>query len=102
MFDRFFVGSLLIASLALSITGCTKPSGLDSITVTPATSSLIVGGAPEQLTATGKYGNAKSSTSQDITSQVAWTSSSPGVASINKVVVERLNGGSESPPSGAK
>ncbi|HXI40463.1 MAG TPA: Ig-like domain-containing protein, partial [Bryobacteraceae bacterium] len=52
---------------------------LVSITVTPANASLSVGGTP-QFTATGT--NTDSST-QDITAQVTWASSMPGVASIS-------------------
>jgi hypothetical protein len=83
MFNRFCFGALLLACLSLTITGCNATTGLDSIQVTPATSSLVVGGATLQLTATGTFGNAAHPTTQNITSQVTWASSIAGVATVN-------------------
>ena len=52
---------------------------LMAITVTPANPSILIG-AMQQFTATGIYSDGST---QDITSQATWTSSSPGVATIN-------------------
>ena len=52
---------------------------LTSIAVTPANSNIVVG-ATQQFTATGTYSDGST---QDITSQATWTSSSPEVATIN-------------------
>jgi uncharacterized protein YjdB len=82
MFNRTSVNALLLAGLALSITGCVKNNGLDSITVGPATQSVGVGQST-QFTATGTLGNAKDPQSQNITTQVTWTSSTPAVATVN-------------------
>ena len=82
MLNRFCFGALLLACLALTFTGCTT-SGLDSIQVTPATASLVVGGATLQLTAMGTFGNGAHPTRQEITSQVTWTSTITGVATVS-------------------
>ena len=52
---------------------------LSSITVSPA-SSTVLAGATQQFTATGTYSNGST---QNISSQVNWTSSNPAVATIN-------------------
>jgi hypothetical protein len=65
---------------ALLITGCGS-SGLNSVRVTP-TSQSVTAGQTAQFTAIGTYGNAKHSTTQDITSTVTWTSSVPAVATV--------------------
>jgi hypothetical protein len=87
MFNRFCFGALLLACLALTFTGCNATSGLDSIQVTPATASLVAGGATLQLTATGTFGNASHPTTQNITSLVTWTSTIPGVATVSSAGV---------------
>ena len=78
---RVSVGFLLIC-LALSITGCSTPQGLDSVQVSPAAQSLAVG-QTAQLTATGTYGNAKHPSTQNITSLVTWSSTTPAVATVD-------------------
>jgi hypothetical protein len=55
------------------------PPTLTSITVTPANASLPTG-SNQQYTATGTYSD---NSTQNLTSQAAWTSSTPGVATIN-------------------
>jgi hypothetical protein len=55
------------------------PATLTSIAVTPANPTLLIGGS-QAFTATGTYSD---SSTQNITSQVTWTSSSTGVATIN-------------------
>jgi hypothetical protein len=82
MFNRFCFGTLLLAGFVVSFTGCTASSGLDSIQVTPITNALVAGGPTLQLTATGIYGNAAHTHTQDITTQVTWASSSSGIASV--------------------
>jgi uncharacterized protein YjdB len=68
-----FIGTTLI--------GCNN-SGLDSVQVTPTTQALTVG-QTAQFTATGTFGNAKKTSTQNITSSVTWTSSVPSVATIS-------------------
>ena len=82
MLDRFVFRTLAIAGLALSIAGCGRPAGLDSIQVSPASQALSVG-QTAQLTATGTYGNANHSSTQDITGSVTWSSSAALVASVS-------------------
>ena len=55
------------------------PPSLVSITVTPATASIAVGGH-QQFTATGNYSDGSH---QDLTNSATWTSSSPSVATIS-------------------
>ena len=55
------------------------PPALTSIAVTPANPAILVGGS-QPFTATGTYSD---SSTQNITSQAAWKSSSTGVATIN-------------------
>jgi hypothetical protein len=76
-----FRGFLLLC-LACALIGCANPSGLDAIQVGPTTQALAVGQSV-QFTATGTYGNAKHSSTQNISSAVTWTSSIPSVATIN-------------------
>ncbi len=64
----------LSASAALTVT----PAALTAIEVTP-TDPTIARGASVQLAATGRWTDGST---RDITSEVAWTSSSPGVASV--------------------
>jgi Bacterial Ig-like domain (group 3)/Bacterial Ig-like domain (group 2)/MBG domain len=59
--------------------GSTSQSTLTSIAVTPKTPA-IASGSTEQFTATGTYNDGST---QNITSQVGWTSSATTVASIN-------------------
>ena len=56
-----------------------SPQTLTSITVTPANPSIITG-ALQQFVATGTYSDGST---QNLTSQATWTSSNPGVATIN-------------------
>lgn len=72
------LGAVLVAGLI----GCTNPTGLDSIQVSPASQSLAVG-QTAQLTATGTYGNSSHLSTQNITSGVTWNSSSPAVATVS-------------------
>lgn len=82
MFNRFCFGVLLLAGLALPFTGCDTSTGLDSITVSPATAAMTVGGATLQLTAVGTFGNGSKPTSGPV-SAVTWTSSPTTVATVD-------------------
>jgi Bacterial Ig-like domain (group 2) len=68
--------------MLLFLAGCGNPAGLDSVNVTPATQSAAVG-QTTQFTAIGTYGNASHSSTQDVTSTVTWTSSTPAVATVS-------------------
>jgi hypothetical protein len=81
MFARCRVRGLLLLCLATALVGCAN-SGLDSIQVTPATQSLAVG-QTAQFSAIGTYGNAKHTSTQNITNAVTWTSSAPAVATVS-------------------
>ncbi len=71
----------LIGPLAL-FAGCTNPSGLDSITVSPTAQSIAVG-ETAQFSATGTFGNSKSASTKNVTGSVTWTSSAPAIATIS-------------------
>src|SRR5258708_5140765 len=81
MFARCCVRGLLILCLGIVVAGCAS-SGLDSIQVTPATQSVAVG-QTAQFTAVGTYGNAKHTSTQNVTTGVSWSSSAPAVATVN-------------------
>ncbi len=81
MLNRFDLKLLLLIGCVLPIAGCGNPL-VDSIAVTPQSQSTPVSGKV-QFTATGTYGHGTHpSSTQDITSQVTWTSSAPAVATI--------------------
>ncbi|MGC1782877.1 MAG: Ig-like domain-containing protein [Acidobacteriaceae bacterium] len=69
----------LLASVLLASCGS---KGLNSVQVTPATQSVATG-QTAQFTAIGTYGSASRPSTQDITSTVTWSSSVPGVATVN-------------------
>jgi hypothetical protein len=84
MFARCCIRGLLLlclGSFGSTLIGCAN-NGLDSLKVTPATQSLAVG-QTVQFTAIGTYGNANHLSTQDITSLVTWTSSTPSVATVS-------------------
>jgi hypothetical protein len=81
MFARCGIRVVLLLCLGSTLVGCSN-SGLDSVQVSPATQSLTVG-QTAQLKAVGTYGNAKHSTTQDITSSVTWTSTVSNVATVS-------------------
>lgn len=74
--------ALSFSCLVLFLAGCGNPSGLDSVQVTPNTQSAAVG-QTVQFTAVGTFGNASHPSSQNITSTVTWTSSTPSVATVS-------------------
>ncbi len=73
--------AISFSCLALFLAGCGS-KGLNSVRVTPAAQSVAVG-QTAQFTAVGTYGNANRPSTQDITSTVTWTSSTPSVATIS-------------------
>jgi uncharacterized protein YjdB len=76
-----FVCVLLVVSMSTSC-GDFFPSSkaIVSMTISP-TSGLVAPGATTQFTATGTLGN---NTTQDVTGQVNWSSSSVGIATITQ------------------
>ena len=86
MFARSCIRGLwyigLGALLGAALIGCTNPTGLDSIQVSPTSQSLAAG-QTVQLTATGTYGNSNHLSTQNISSGVTWNSSSPSVATVS-------------------
>ena len=72
-------GGSITRTTPVSLTVSATASTLTSITVTPVNISLNVGNT-QQYRATGTYSDSSTS---DITSQVAWTSSQPGFATID-------------------
>ncbi len=82
---------LFLVALALPIAGCTS-SQVDSLVVTPTSITMPVGDTA-QLTATGIYGHGNHpTTSQDLTDQVAWTTTSNDVATVNSAGVVTATG----------
>ena len=81
MLVRGCVRGLLLLCLGSTFIGCSN-SGLDSVQVTPASQSLSVG-QTAQFNAMGTFGNAKHSSTQDITGSVTWTSNVPAVATVS-------------------
>jgi hypothetical protein len=81
------VFSRSVAALALltALVHCTNAPALTSIQVLPNAATATFIGQTIQYKAFGTFNRAGThpSTSQDITSQVAWTSSSAGVSTIN-------------------
>jgi hypothetical protein len=81
MFARRCVQGLLLICISVAVIGCST-SGLDSIQITPTTQTLALG-QTAQFSAVGTYGNAKHPSTQNMTTGVTWTSSSPSVATIS-------------------
>lgn len=73
------LGVLAIAALGVSCTGFFPPEQIGSITITPSTANVPLGGTT-QLVATGT--NTDSTPAGDITGKVSWSSSS-GSVSVN-------------------
>src|SRR5205814_330634 len=73
------IGLVLSACVGSSVNVTAKNATLVSIGVTPANSNLPQG-LTRQFTATGTYSD---NSTQDLTAQVAWSSSNTGVATID-------------------
>ena len=87
MQGRLCLRALLLVGLVLPFVGCGSSTQIDSITVSPAAVSLGTG-STAQLTAIGtiSHGSHPAST-ENITSTVAWTSSSTSVATVSSAGV---------------
>lgn len=83
MRDRLLCAGLLILGLVLPLAGCSNPSGLDSIQISPTSSSMTVG-LTTQFTVTGTYGNASHTTTKAVTTGITWTSSNSAVVSVDQ------------------
>jgi hypothetical protein len=72
-------------AFACLLTSCTKSASLSSIQITPATASVGTVGGTAQFTAIGTYskGGAHPPTTQNITDEATWASSSTGVATVD-------------------
>jgi hypothetical protein len=81
MRDRSLLAAVLSIGLVMPFIGCSNPKGLDSIQITPSTSSVTIG-QTTQFIATGVYGNAAHTSAQNITGQVTWTSASTSIALV--------------------
>ena len=83
MLDCRYFKALSLSCLVLFLAGCGS-AGLNSIAIAPSTQVLNSVGATVQFTAIGTYvqGSHPPST-QDITSQVAWSSSNAAVATVS-------------------
>ncbi|MBI5548788.1 MAG: Ig-like domain-containing protein [Deltaproteobacteria bacterium] len=83
------VGSAMISASLAGVAGSTTltvtPATLESIAVTPASPSIAVR-STQQFVATGTYSDG---TFQDITDQVAWTSSTIATATISNAAATR-------------
>src|SRR5208283_4672340 len=80
---RACLSALLVAGVALAVSGCTSNTSVASVTVSPATQSVAVG-QTAQFTATGTIDHGSHpATTEDVTSMVAWSSSAPAVATVN-------------------
>ncbi len=82
MFSRGFFKVFALICLVIPFTACTNTE-VGYLQISPATQSLAVG-QTVQFTATGIIGHGtKSPSTQDVTSQVVWKSSTPAVATVN-------------------
>src|ERR1700719_2691758 len=81
MFGRYCVRAMVLLCLCTFLVGCAT-SGLDSIVVSPGSQALAVG-ETAQLSAIGTFGNASHASTQNVTGTVAWTSTTPSVATVN-------------------
>ena len=81
--NRFRMCAILTAGFGLLLAGCGSNTDVGTMQITPASQS-IVAGQTAQFIATGTIGHGKHPpTNQDVTTMVTWTSSAPGVATIN-------------------
>lgn len=83
MLARRSLWVLSLLCLVIGLSSCSVNSGLDSISVSPTTASLVVGGPTLQMKATGTFGNAQHLKTGDVTAITSWTSSISGVATVS-------------------
>lgn len=82
MFGRNCFKMLGLICIALPIAGCVNTE-VSSLQITPATQTLAVG-QTVQFSATGTIAHGSHpSTTQNVTDQVTWSSSTPSVATVN-------------------
>jgi uncharacterized protein YjdB len=79
MSGRYFFRALGLICLVLPFTGCTS-NHVNSVSISPADPS-VVAGQTVQFTATGVTGQGTGT--KNLTDQVAWTSSTTAVATVN-------------------
>jgi hypothetical protein len=80
--NRYCPGAILLLALVVPIIGCSN-SQVGSIQITPASQSLVAG-QTAHFTATGIIGHGNHpATNEDVTSQAAWASNAPAIATIN-------------------
>ena len=82
MYVRTKLTASLLICLGSALVGCSNPQGLDSVRVTPATQSVVVG-QTVQFTATGTFGNANHPSTKDVTNSVSWSSTNTSVATVS-------------------
>ena len=86
-------GTTSITATALGVTATSATLNVNqllSIAVTPPNPTIMVGGT-EQFTATGKFKNPDGTTStSDVTAQVAWTAAPTTIATINTTTTPGL------------
>lgn len=84
MLNRFCFGTILLAGLAVTFTGCGSNTNVGTIEITPATQSLAAG-QTAQFSATGtvSHGSRHPASTEDVTNQVTWTCNAPAVATIS-------------------
>jgi len=91
MFDRVKSGALLLVGIVLPIMGCGS-SEVDSLQVTPTSITMAIG-TTAQLKATGVYGHGTGpSTTQDLTNQVTWSTTSVDVATVSSTGIVTATG----------
>ncbi len=82
MLNRFSLGSILIAGLVLTFTGCSNTQ-VGTIQISPSTQALTAD-QTVQFIATGVIGHgAHPTSSQDVTNLVTWSSSTTDVATVS-------------------
>src|ERR1035441_7134443 len=82
MFGRDCLKMAGLICIALPFTGCSN-TNIGSIQITPATESLAVGQSV-QFSAMGTIGHGSHpGTTQNVTNEVSWSSSTPAVATVN-------------------
>lgn len=84
MAGRILAFSCVLVLLAL-VVGCGQSAQLSSISVTPSSATIPNVGGTSQFQATGYFTNGKNGNNhtENLTTQVNWTSSVPSVATIN-------------------
>lgn len=102
MRDRLLCAGLLVLGLVFPLAGCSNPSGLDSISISPTSSDMTVGHTT-QFSVTGTYGNASHPTTKIVTSGLTWTSSNTAVVTVDQTgLAKAVGAGSATITAGAQ